>query len=143
PARVVGRVDVASDQDRALNWLMSHDVREEAVVEGGRPLNLDSVESEAQIVFRAPDRMVVSARGPGLLVVSEVYERGWRASADGEMATIHPVDGVLRGVYLQDGLHEVAFVYDPPAIKVGVALSGLGVIGLLIVKIVVRRPSTA
>jgi len=34
-------------------------------------------------------------------------------------------------------------VYDPPAIKVGVALSGLGVIGLLIVKIVVRRPSTA
>ncbi len=143
PARVVGRVDVASDQDRALNWLMSHDVREGAVVEGGRPLNLDSVESEAQIVFRAPDRMVVSARGPGLLVVSEVYERDWRASIDGETAPIYTVDGVLRGVYLQDGLHEVAFVYDPPAIKVGVALSGLGVMGLLTVKIVVRRRSTA
>ena len=128
PAWVVGRVDVVSNQAQALDWLDSHDVRSEAVAEGGRRLALDVAEGEARIVARESDRLVVTAQGPGLLVVSEVYARDWRASIDGEMASIYPVDGVLRGVYLESGSHVVEFVYDPIAVKLGVLVSGAALV---------------
>ncbi|MEI7818035.1 MAG: hypothetical protein WCI45_12685, partial [Desulfuromonadales bacterium] len=34
-------------------------------------------------------------------------------------AEIHPVDHVLRGVYLTPGAHKVEFVFDPLPFKVG------------------------
>jgi hypothetical protein len=140
-AWVVGRVDVAGDQDEALDWLDSHDVRSEAVVEGGRPLSLGIVKEEARIVVREPDRLVVSAQGPGLLVTSEVYAQDWRASIDGERAPIYPVDGVLRGVYLTDRPHLVEFVYDPAVVKLGVLVSGATIVaGLLSLTAARGRP---
>ncbi|HLF28647.1 MAG TPA: hypothetical protein VJG32_20125 [Anaerolineae bacterium] len=131
-AWVVGRVAVVSDQAQALDWLTAHDVREEAVVEGGRALDLNTAASEAQVALREPDRLVVSARGPGLLVLSEVYERDWRAWIDGAPASIVPANGVLRGVYLNEGLHRVELVYDPVIVKVGVAVSGIGLGGWIV-----------
>jgi hypothetical protein len=125
-------VEVVSDQDEAMDWLASHDAREAAVVEGGLPLQLNVEMHDAQIVSYAPDRIVVSARGPGLLVVSEVYAREWRASIDGQAAPIYPADGVLRGVYLNDGEQRVEFVYDPAAVKTGVGVSGVMVVGWLV-----------
>ncbi len=138
-AWVVSRVDAAQDQREAIDWLLSHDPGREAVVEGGRPLDLDMAPSEAQIFDREPDRVVVSARGPGLLVLSEPYARDWRASIDGVAAQIVPTDGVLRGVYLAEGQHEIEFVFDPVTVKVGVALSGVGIVGWLSGSLFARR----
>ncbi|HET7091232.1 MAG TPA: hypothetical protein VFL17_21570 [Anaerolineae bacterium] len=142
-AWVAGRVDMVSNQAQALDWLDSHDMRGEAVVEGGRPLSLGVVGGEARIVARAPDRLVVSARGPGLLVVSEVYERNWRALVDGEAAPIYAVDGVLRGVYLDDGQHLVEFDYDPAAVKLGVLIGGAAIVIWLSIWVITQRRQVA
>ena len=138
-AWVVGRVDVVVDQSEAIDWLGSHNPIEEAVVENGEAIHLNVDSHEAQIVSREPDRILVSARGPGLLVLSEVVERDWRASIDGAAATIYPADGVLRGVYLPDGERRVEFVYDPSVVKAGAALSGIGLVGWMVGWIVGRR----
>lgn len=121
-AWVAGQVDTVADQAQAMDWLSSHDVSQTAVVEGGHTLHTDT-NSEARIVERHADRIVVSARGPGLLVLSEVFERDWRASIDGEASAIYPTDAVLRGVYLPEGEHRVEFVYDPITLKLAVAIS--------------------
>jgi hypothetical protein len=130
-AWLVGRVDVAADPFEAIDWLATHDLREEAVVEAGQALSLNAVAGEAEIVAYAPDRIEVSARGPGLLVLSEVYERDWRATVDGAAARIYPTNGVLRGVYLTEGPHRIEFVYDPVVVKAAAGASGVGLAGVL------------
>ncbi|WP_026842157.1 YfhO family protein [Citrifermentans bremense] len=54
-----------------------------------------------------------------LLVMGEKYYRGWRATVDGKVAEIYPVDHVLRGIYLTPGMHKVKMVFDPTPFKVG------------------------
>jgi hypothetical protein len=54
-----------------------------------------------------------------LLVLGEKYYHGWKARIDGNPAQIHPVDHVLRGVYLTPGKHTVEFVFDPLPFKIG------------------------
>ena len=67
------------------------------------------------------ERIAVSARVPqnALLVLGEKYYKGWRATVDGKPTEIHPVNNILRGVYLQPGDHTVEFVFDPLPFKIG------------------------
>ncbi|MGA0254292.1 MAG: YfhO family protein, partial [Rhodothermales bacterium] len=49
-----------------------------------------------------------------LLVVSEVYyPPGWQATVDGQPATIHQVNHLLRGVVVPAGTHEVRMTFKP------------------------------
>jgi hypothetical protein len=61
----------------------------------------------------------VSARSNALLVLGEKYFRGWKATVDGKAADIHPVNHILRGVYLTRGDHSVEFLFDPLPFKIG------------------------
>lgn len=71
-----------------------------------------------------------------LLVLSEKYYNGWRATVDGKPADIQRVDYVLRGIYLPPGSHEVRFVFDPLPFKVGkyVTLASFALFALMLVR---------
>ena len=45
----------------------------------------------------------VDAQSRGLLVLSENYYPGWRATVDGQTAPIYRVDSALRGVIVPRG----------------------------------------
>ena len=77
-------------------------------------------------------RVSVRATGPGLLVLSEVYHAGWKATVDGVPAEVVEADGVLRGVYLQEGTHDVEMVYRPRAVMVGATITGAALVLCLI-----------
>jgi hypothetical protein len=64
---------------------------------------------------------------PGILVVSESYFPGWRAWVDGAPAEILRTDYVLRGIELDAGAHHVRFEYRPWSVRIGAALSLIGV----------------
>jgi len=68
----------------------------------------------------------------GLLVVADSFAPGWRATIDGAPAELLPVWGVVRGVAIPAGTHDVVFRYTPPGLRVGAALSvlGLGLAGI-------------
>ncbi len=74
---------------------------------------------EARLVEWTPNRIVVEAEGPGLLVLSEIYDPDWQAWAAGETVQVIRVDSVLRGVHLSDGLQRVTFVYRPASLVAG------------------------
>lgn len=61
--------------------------------------------------------------GDGFVVLSDQHYPGWRAFVDGEETTIYETNGMLRGVVVPEGRHEVTFRYLPYGIF---ALMGLG-----------------
>ena len=68
-----------------------------------------------------PNRIGVmtTATRNSLLILGEKYYRWWNAYVDGKRTEIHPVNHILRGVYLTPGTHTVEFVFDPLPFKIG------------------------
>lgn len=120
---VFQRVESVPDFDAALAWMQAGALDQEAVVAGGRPLFGPPGHVPAELVHLSPNRLLVTATGPGLLVLSEVFHPGWQATVDGEPAEIVEANGVLRGVYLGEGTHRVEMVYRPWAVAAGAILS--------------------
>jgi uncharacterized membrane protein YfhO len=63
----------------------------------------------------------------GMVVLSDVYFPGWRARIDHEPATIHEVNGAMRGVVVPKGSHTVTMRYRPVSVYLGAALTLLGI----------------
>ena len=65
----------------------------------------------------------VQAAGNGLLVLSEIYYPGWRATLNGVDAEVRRVDGGLRGVLLKRGANRVVLTYVPAGQYTGALVS--------------------
>lgn len=77
-----------------------------------------------------PNAIRVRAEGPGELIVSEVTYPGWEAKLDGQRVSIKPVAGILRGIELPPGEHQIDFHFRPNRVYIG---SGFGAAGILLV----------
>lgn len=64
---------------------------------------------------------------PGLLVVAEQFDPGWRARVNGKPARITPADHLLMGIPLPMGRHRVELTYAPDAFRVGLFGTLLGI----------------
>jgi hypothetical protein len=133
---------VIADDERAFDLLNAEDFdpRNQAVlppesaellVTGGSALG-----SAAQVVEATPGRLVldVSPERDGLLVVSQPFYPGWRASVDGKWVPIYRVDYMLQGVAVEAGSHRVELSYHHsllPAVISLVVLAGC-VAGLIL-----------
>jgi len=80
-----------------------------------------------EIVVYAPERVVMSVNGDaGLLLLADALYPGWQATVDGEPVVIYAADGLLRGVFVADGAHEVVFTFRPRSLHTGAAVSLVG-----------------
>ena len=84
----------------------------------------------ATITTYLPERVSVTADGPGTLLLTDAFYPGWTATVDGAPAPIQRADVMFRGVLLPAGQHQVEFSYSPRSVWVGLALSGLAWAGL-------------
>ena len=66
-----------------------------------------------------------------MLVLSEIWDPGWRATVDGVPTDILRTNGIFMAVPLQPGDHEVVLRYLPPHFWLGVAITAAGALGLL------------
>jgi len=72
--------------------------------------------------------------GEGFVVLSDQYYPGWKAYIDGRQAPIWKTNGILRGVVVPAGRHELIFAYRPWKIYVLLMLSGLvSIAGLTVI----------
>jgi hypothetical protein len=102
------------------------------------PTSAESV----SIVTYDDDTLVleVTAGSDGLLVLSEIYEKGWHAKVDGEMVPVEEVNGVLRAVPVSAGVHTVTLTYDPWSLRYGFYVSlGSAAMSLVVVAWFVAR----
>lgn len=79
-----------------------------------------------------PNRITIHARGPGLLVLSEVDYPGWIITVDGIQSEGHLVDNLLRGVTLLPGDHEVVFSFQPKTVFLGCGITLFAMLSLVI-----------
>jgi hypothetical protein len=85
---------------------------------------------EARLLTHEDERVVVAvdAARPALLVLSDAWYPGWRATVDAQPRTIHRVDHVFRGVAVAPGDREVEFRYEPASFRAGAATSGVAIV---------------
>ena len=72
----------------------------------------------------------VRARRPGVVVLSDAWYPGWKATVDGRDARVERVDYVLRGVRVEPGAHRVEMRYEPSSWTVGWIVSLVGILAL-------------
>jgi len=65
-----------------------------------------------------------------MVVLNDQLDEGWRVEVDGRAAEPLRVDSVMRGVAVPAGTHTVSWSYSAPGLRVGLALS---VVGLLLI----------
>jgi uncharacterized membrane protein YfhO len=102
-------------------------------VQGGAPGCTEPLDS-ARVASMSSDRVEidVNSRCGGMLVLSDTYYPGWKASVNGKDVAVHPVDVAFRGVAVPAGASHVVFRYEPSSFRAGLLLFAAGVVGLLV-----------
>jgi hypothetical protein len=90
-----------------------------------------------------PGHIVVQAdaRRTSLLVVSESFYPGWRASIDGRPTGILRANYLSQGIIVPEGKHTVELSYEPGSVRYGALISLAGLFGLAALVIWSRRGS--
>ena len=131
-AWVVGAERVVPGDDAQLAAISDpgFDPRRTAIT--AKPLGVGGGGGAARITRYEPDRVEMTASGPGLAVLSDVQFPGWRATVDGRDVPIERVDYLLRGVKLGPGEHKIVMTYAPWSWRIGWIVSLLAALVLLI-----------
>ena len=106
------------------------DPRTQVLLPDARPGGSPGPPGSARVVSRAADVVVVEAElsAPGVLVLVEGFDPGWRASVDGRPAPVLRANVLFRAVRLAPGRHEVRFTYRPAAATLGAGSSAAGLL---------------
>jgi len=120
------------DFDAALALLADpgFDVRGACVVEGGasEPAAADAPQAaflRCAIEKVAPEHLIVTvdAPRPGVVVLSESFAPGWRATRNGEPAPVLRANGLFLGAATPAGPQRIEFTYRPVAFTAGMTVS--------------------
>jgi Bacterial membrane protein YfhO len=104
------------------------DPRGEVLLGDGGPARPGGRPGAARVVSRTADAVEVEATlsAPGVLVLVEAFDPGWRVSVDGRPAPVVRANVLFRGVRLAPGRHVVRFAYRPRAAALGLGLTLAG-----------------
>ena len=98
-----------------------------AYVEPGARISLPAgpLQGSADVVEYTPDRVVVTTRASraALLVLSDTYYKGWRATVDGRETEVVRTNHAFRGVAVPAGEHRVVFTFEPADLRTGALIS--------------------
>jgi uncharacterized membrane protein YfhO len=72
----------------------------------------------------------VNAPQPGVTLLADSFDSGWKARLDGKRCPILRANGIFRGVATPAGKHEIVFTYRPLSFLTGTVLS-FGALALL------------
>ena len=81
----------------------------------------------------------VTTAAPSLLVLAESYYPGWQAWVDDREAALYRADIAFRGVAVPAGVHTVRMQFDPPILRVSLAISGMTGVFLCVMALMGRR----
>jgi len=83
----------------------------------------------------------VQTSTPSILVVSQNFYPGWKATVSGRSASVFPADHALTGIAVPAGNHEIRFEFQPSSFKLGALLSLISATLLGVLLVPIRSPS--
>ncbi len=128
-AWLVHETAVEPDKEKLPGRLDTIDLHQTALMEKALLPTLDAspaIETEGAVVRNSRQDRVeldVHAGRRGLVVLSELYYPGWKATINGGQAKILKVDGALRGIVVPPGDSQIVLRYAPTLFFVAAALS--------------------
>jgi hypothetical protein len=124
--------------DPALTVVLPADAQTFSVADPG------SGTAESATITRYEDDQVqldVTASADGMLVLSETYERGWKATVDGRDVPLVEAYGVVRALPIGPGVHKVVLKYEPWSLRIGFYISLLAAaISLVVIVAFITGP---
>ena len=129
-AWLVGNAQAETNDAQAATLLANNfDAAHNALVSTQLPFapNADAANGTVATSTYAPQQIIFDVNAPadGLLIVSENFYPGWRATIDGQETEILRANLTLRALPIRAGQHRVEMWYDPLSFKIGATLSGI------------------
>jgi hypothetical protein len=124
---------IADDQDR-LDRMANPGFNPAHVAYVEQPVDLPALcEGTAKIVEEIPTRITVSLdmKTRGLVVLADLWDKGWKAYLDGKPAPILRTNHALRGVVAPAGKATLEFRYEPASFAWGVRLAAASLLATL------------
>jgi hypothetical protein len=116
-----------ADEAAALAALsnVSFDPEREVILGEGRPRPAGAPPGRAHVAMLRPDRVRIDAEltSDGYVVLTDAYDRGWRATLDGRSVRVLRANVAFRAVAVPAGRHMIEYVYQPPWLLAGLSLS--------------------
>ena len=128
------RVETAAEDKARLAKLAAEDFNPRAVAYVESPVNLPGpCRGAASIVAEIPTRITVSVQmeTPGLVVLADLWDKGWQAYWNGRRVPILRTNHAIRGVVVPAGSGTLEFRYAPASFAWGLGLAGLAAAVLL------------
>lgn len=126
----------ALDFEDAQNMMRnkSINIRQTAIIEKGPPAYFkapkDKTDGTVKITRYKPSEVEIKAKlkTDGIVVLTDVFYPGWSAYVDGQQTEIYRVNGLVRGVFIREGRHNIIFKYNPLSFNTGLVVSGLSLL---------------
>lgn len=105
--------------------------------------NKDTTLSKIDLVSYAPNKLVYHASTPkaGVVVFSEIYYPGWKATIDGQPAKIARADYILRAMNIPAGKHQIEMTFNPESLQIteSIAFFAVGLLVAAIIMFIIRE----
>ena len=142
-AMVLFNSEVVADHDAA--FAATHDATFDparvVVLESGRALRQEPGQATLEVIRYEPNEVAftVTTDRPAYFFLSDTYHPDWQATVDGRPTTITVANYAFRGIYVDQGRHEIAMRFVPSGWVAGVATTAAALIFLLILAIIIVR----
>jgi hypothetical protein len=116
----------AEERGRALLADQGFDAANEVFLVGENPPRFASCTGdEIEMPTHQPNYVRIDAKMQcrGMVILSDTWFPGWRATVDGKSAKIERAYGFLRGIVVERGSHTVEMRYRPLSVYLGAGLS--------------------
>ena len=149
----VDKVHYAKNANEELENLGKLKLRHEAVADesfkdvlGESSEQVDT--SVVEIKSYKPDELEYTAESKtgGVIVFSEIYYPGWKATVDGNEVEVGRVNYVLRAIKVGPGKHDIKLTFKPHSVSVtetiayiALAILLLSIIAIVVVKVKMKR----
>jgi uncharacterized membrane protein YfhO len=123
----VYRLKITGSEEELVRYLQSPEFDHKAIgvleEDPGRTLGTGGEELQWAASVRSYGNnaitLDVETRHDGLLILSEIFYPGWKATVDGRETRIYRTDYNLRGLFVDRGRHEVSLTFSPSSFTNG------------------------
>ncbi len=127
-----GAVTLYERPDAAAVWFVPGLLPDEVDLDLHGPGAADSQSVELRTIAGGRVDLVVDTDEPGTIVVSQYAFPGWSATVGGDSASIDDVDGLVTGVAIEPGRHDVVLTYRPQRLGMLTLLTAAALIVLAV-----------
>jgi hypothetical protein len=131
---IVGDYSVQNDKQKIINSMdaLNFDPRKTVILEKDPAIKQTESNGAAKIIKYTPNEVDIDANSDkaGLLVLTDNYYPGWKASVNGKPTEILRADYTFRAVPIPKGKSDIKIYYSPESFRWGAILSLLSILGI-------------